>query len=218
MWEVRSPTRPFTYSAAMCQVALDRAARLSRRLGLPGDPRAWERDAEAIRSRVLTDAWDPSIPALTGHLGPGGGLDASLLALPLRRVLPADHPRIVVTCQAVAERLAAGGGLLYRYLPEESPDGIGGPEGGVRPVRLPARGQPGRPRPSHRTPGSQPCGADLFSRTPRTRGPRPPTGSLHARVVRVIREGRRRTVFPAGKGVVAMYPHPEERLTPGNGQ
>ncbi|MEU7033575.1 glycoside hydrolase family 15 protein [Streptomyces sp. NPDC046237] len=129
IWEIRSPSRPFTYSAAMCQVALDRAARLSRRLHLPGDPRAWERDAEAIRSHVLTDAWDPSIRALTEHLGPGGGLDASLLALPLRRVLPADHPRMVATCQAVAERLAAGGGLLYRYLPEESPDGVGGPEG-----------------------------------------------------------------------------------------
>ena len=42
---------------------------------------------------------------------------ASLLALPLRRVLPADHPRMVATTRAVAERLSAGDGLLYRTRP-----------------------------------------------------------------------------------------------------
>ncbi|MFJ7779272.1 glycoside hydrolase family 15 protein [Streptomyces yangpuensis] len=129
IWEVRSSPRPFTYSAAMCQVALDRAARLSRRLGLPGDAETWEADAEAITCHILDNAWDPTRRALTEHLAPDGGLDASLLALPLRRVLPADHPKMVATCRAVAEQLDAGGGLLYRYLPEESPDGVGGPEG-----------------------------------------------------------------------------------------
>jgi GH15 family glucan-1,4-alpha-glucosidase len=59
----------------------------------------------------------------------GGGLDASLLALPLRRVVAADHPKMVATTRAIGERLGAGNGLLYRYLPEESPDGISGHEG-----------------------------------------------------------------------------------------
>jgi GH15 family glucan-1,4-alpha-glucosidase len=36
---------------------------------------------------------------------------------------------MVATTQAVWERLGAGQGLLYRYLPEESPDGIPGHEG-----------------------------------------------------------------------------------------
>src|SRR5262249_18811919 len=36
---------------------------------------------------------------------------------------------MVATTAAVAERLSAGGGLLYRYLHEESPDGIAGDEG-----------------------------------------------------------------------------------------
>jgi GH15 family glucan-1,4-alpha-glucosidase len=37
---------------------------------------------------------------------------------------------MVATTRAVAERLSAGGGLLYRYLHEHSPDGIPGEEGG----------------------------------------------------------------------------------------
>jgi GH15 family glucan-1,4-alpha-glucosidase len=36
---------------------------------------------------------------------------------------------MVATTSAVAERLSAGDGLLYRYLHEESPDGIPGDEG-----------------------------------------------------------------------------------------
>ncbi len=128
IWEVRTAGRPFTYSAALCQVALDRGARLAERFGLPGDVKGWRARAEKIRGAVLEEAWDPRTNSLTEHLG-GGGLDASLLALPLRRVLPAEHPKIVATARAIAERLGAGDGLLYRYLPEESPDGLPGHEG-----------------------------------------------------------------------------------------
>jgi GH15 family glucan-1,4-alpha-glucosidase len=35
----------------------------------------------------------------------------------------------VATTAAVADRLSAGNGLLYRYLHDESPDGIAGDEG-----------------------------------------------------------------------------------------
>lgn len=129
IWEVRAHGRPYTYSAAMCHVALDRAARLAGRLGLPGDRGGWVRDAAALKERILTEAWDDGAGALTEQLGPDGGLDAALLALPLRRVVEADHPRMVATARAVAERLGAGDGLLHRYLPEVSPDGIGEPEG-----------------------------------------------------------------------------------------
>jgi GH15 family glucan-1,4-alpha-glucosidase len=128
IWEVRTPGRTFTYSAALCGVALDRGAALAERFGLPGDVKGWRREAEAIRRAILESAWDPDANAITEHLG-GGGLDASLLALPLRRVLPADHPKMVATATAIVERLGAGAGLLYRYLPEESPDGLSGEEG-----------------------------------------------------------------------------------------
>ena len=128
IWEVRTPGRVFTYSAAMCQVALDRGTRLAARYGLPGDVAGWRADAARITQTILADAWDPAVGSLTEHLG-GGGLDASLLALPLRRVVPFDHPRMVATTAAIAERLAAGDGLLYRYRTEASPDGLAGGEG-----------------------------------------------------------------------------------------
>jgi GH15 family glucan-1,4-alpha-glucosidase len=128
IWEVRTAGRPFTYSAAMCHVALDRAVRLAERFGLGGDAATWRADADRIRQAILEEAWDPAVRSLTESLG-GGGLDASLLALSLRRVVPADHPKMVATTEAIRQRLDAGGGLLYRYLPGESPDGLPGHEG-----------------------------------------------------------------------------------------
>jgi hypothetical protein len=126
--ETRAAGQPFTYSAALCQVALDRGARLAERFNLPGDVAGWKIAAEEIRRSILAAAWDEQQQSLTEHLGKGG-LDASLLALPLRRVIPADHPRMIATTAAITRRLGAGDGLLYRYLPEESPDGLAGREG-----------------------------------------------------------------------------------------
>jgi len=128
IWEVRTERRPFTYSAALCHVALDRGSRLVDRFKLQGHSSRWRAIANVIREAILEESWDETVSSLTEHIG-GGGLDASLLSLPLRRVIPAEHPRMVATTQAIAERLAAGGGLLYRYLPHESPDGLEGREG-----------------------------------------------------------------------------------------
>ena len=129
IWEVRSAGRIFTYSAGMCQVALDRAAAIAERLGYPGPIGTWRAQAAKLREMILEQSWDEGTQTLSEHLDGGGTLDASLLALPLRRVLPADHPRMVATTRAVAERLSAGDGLLYRYLHTDSPDGIAGDEG-----------------------------------------------------------------------------------------
>jgi GH15 family glucan-1,4-alpha-glucosidase len=130
IWEVRSRGRIFTYSAAMCQVALDRAAAIGERLSLTGRPIArWRSEAADLRERILTQAWNDDAKTLSEHLDGGDSVDASLLALPLRGVIPADHPRMVATTAAIAERLSAGDGLLYRYRHDESPDGLAGDEG-----------------------------------------------------------------------------------------
>ncbi|MGI5489536.1 glycoside hydrolase family 15 protein [Microtetraspora malaysiensis] len=129
IWEVRGEGRVFTYSAGMCQVAVDRAAAIGERLGLPGQVAAWRASAERLRQLILAQSWNEETQSLSEHLDGSGGLDASLLALPLRGVVPADHPRMVATTRAIADRLSAGGGLLYRYLHDQSPDGISGDEG-----------------------------------------------------------------------------------------
>jgi GH15 family glucan-1,4-alpha-glucosidase len=129
IWEVRGEGRVFTYSAGMCHVALDRAAGLSEKLGLPGPVARWRATADELRDLILNGSWDDGAQTLSAHLDGGGMLDASLLALPLRRVVQANHPRMVATTEAVARRLSAGDGLLYRYLHAESPDGIAGDEG-----------------------------------------------------------------------------------------
>ncbi|URN07145.1 glycoside hydrolase family 15 protein [Actinomadura madurae] len=129
IWEVRSDGRVFTYSAGMCQVALDRAAGIGERLGLPGPITTWRAAAGKLRKLVLEQSWDEDAQCLSEHLDGGGSLDASLLALPLRKVVPAEHPRMAATTAAVAERLSAGDGLLYRYLHDKSPDGLPGDEG-----------------------------------------------------------------------------------------
>jgi alpha,alpha-trehalase len=128
IWEVRTAGRTFTYSAALCQVALDRGVRLAERFALPGDVEGWRATAAHIQQTILDRAWDSQIASLTEHLG-GGGLDASLLSLPLRRVIAADHPKMVATTAAISKRLGVGNRLLYRYLPDESPDGLSGHEG-----------------------------------------------------------------------------------------
>src|SRR5262245_13240521 len=124
IWEVRTAPRPFTYSAALCQVALDRGARIAELFGFPEDTAAWRNKADKITNAILEKAWDPKFQALTEYLGGGGGLDASLLSLPLRRVIPADHPKMIATTEAIRRHLNAGNGLLYRYRLEESPDGL----------------------------------------------------------------------------------------------
>ncbi|WP_327001119.1 glycoside hydrolase family 15 protein [Dactylosporangium sp. NBC_01737] len=129
IWEVRSEGRVFTYSAALCQVALDRAATMADRLGLPGAAPRWRAEAGEIHRAIVEDAWNEQAQTISEHLDGRGGVDASLLALPLRGVVAADHPRMVATTKAVSERLGAGDGLLYRYRHDESPDGIPGDEG-----------------------------------------------------------------------------------------
>jgi GH15 family glucan-1,4-alpha-glucosidase len=128
IWEVRTPGRVFTYSASLCQVAVDRAAWLAERFGLDGDVAGWRRASAEIREAILTEAWDEERQSLVEHLG-GGGVDASLLTLPMRHVIAASHPRMIATTAAVGRDLGAGNGLLYRYRLRESPDGLPGHEG-----------------------------------------------------------------------------------------
>jgi alpha,alpha-trehalase len=106
----------------MCQVALDRAAAIADRIGLTGSVARWRSEAADLRDTILTRAWNEDAKTLSEHLDGGDSVDASLLALPLRGVIPADHPKMIVTTGAIMDRLSAGDGLLYRYRHDKSPE------------------------------------------------------------------------------------------------
>ncbi|HWV35272.1 MAG TPA: glycoside hydrolase family 15 protein [Thermomicrobiales bacterium] len=128
IWEVRSPGFVQTYSAGICQVALNRGARLARRYGFAANVDRWDRIASDIQQAILTQGWNEEKGYITRGLH-GGHLDASVLALPIRRVIPADHPRMVHTVEAIQRELSATDDMLYRYLQRESADGLSGGEG-----------------------------------------------------------------------------------------
>src|SRR5690606_21141763 len=111
-----------------CQLALDRGAKIAKRLFNEKEVERWQRLSETIRQQILKRAWNPELQALTGFFD-GDSVDASTLSLPLRRVIPADHPKMKATVAAIERHLDAGNGLLYRYNPKEAPDGLAGEEG-----------------------------------------------------------------------------------------
>jgi GH15 family glucan-1,4-alpha-glucosidase len=126
IWEVRGDPKHFVSSKVMSWVALDRGARLARIRD--DDERAdhWQKIADEIHAHVCENGVDKR-GVFTQHYDTNA-LDASCLLLPLVRFLPADDERIVNTINAIEEELAVDG-LLLRYRPEETDDGLSGEEG-----------------------------------------------------------------------------------------
>jgi len=124
IWEVRGGRRHFVSSKVMAWVAVDRAIRLARALGLPAQTERWSSLRREIRRRVLQDGVDPASGAFVQSFG-DQRLDASTLLIPLVRFLRADDERVRATMERVATELAPGG-LVYRYL--DGDDGLPGGE------------------------------------------------------------------------------------------
>ncbi|MDP9349216.1 MAG: glycoside hydrolase family 15 protein [Gemmatimonadota bacterium] len=127
IWEVRGPERHFTYSKMMCWVALDRALSLARVMGWEGNFSHWRRERKAIREAVLREGYDPIQRSFVQSFG-SRALDASSLLIPILGFLSPDDPRVVGTIDATLRTLTRDG-LVFRYLPEEAADGVGGDEG-----------------------------------------------------------------------------------------
>lgn len=125
IWEMRGEPRHFVYSKLMCWVALDRAVKLAEDLEAVDRVSRWSTVREEIRARILEYGWSDRARAFTQSFG-SDDLDASNLMIPIVGFLPADHPRVVSTIQATAERLTDKRGLVYRY---RAQDGLEGEEG-----------------------------------------------------------------------------------------
>jgi GH15 family glucan-1,4-alpha-glucosidase len=125
IWEVRGEARDFLYSKLMCWVALDRAIQLAPDLGADAHVEKWTTVRDEIRTAILEQGWSDKAQAFTQWFG-SDELDASNLMMPIVGFLPADHPGMKATIDAIAARLTDGRGLVYRYL---SHDGLEGEEG-----------------------------------------------------------------------------------------
>jgi GH15 family glucan-1,4-alpha-glucosidase len=126
IWEVRSEAKHFTSSKVFCWVAADRGARLAR---LRGDAQAgerWEAAAEEMHADICERGTDDR-GVFVQHYDTDA-LDASLLLLPLVGFLPASDERVRATVLAIADELTVDG-LVLRYRPNATADGLKGDEG-----------------------------------------------------------------------------------------
>ncbi|MGZ4508265.1 MAG: glycoside hydrolase family 15 protein [Blastococcus sp.] len=126
VWEVRGPTRRFTYSTLMTWVAFERAGRLVRRRGLPAPAAGWREAADRAYRQIQEQAWDPRIGAYMQYPG-STTLDAGALMLPLVRFTGAEDPRFLSTLERIETELVTDS-LVHRYHVDGS-DGFDEPEG-----------------------------------------------------------------------------------------
>ena len=128
VWEVRGEQQHFVYSKLMCWAGLDRAAYIADAKGHVQLCRHWSLTADKIKSEILDSGWSSNKRAFRQRYG-DDALDASNLVMPFVGLIPRDDPRILQNVNAI-ERELTDGPLVWRYIPEETDDGLGGqPEG-----------------------------------------------------------------------------------------
>jgi GH15 family glucan-1,4-alpha-glucosidase len=128
IWEVRGGARHFVYSKVMCWVALDRALRLARADRRTDAPVAlWRATRDAIKADVLARGYDERLGAFTQSYE-SGTLDAANLLLAQVGFINRRDPRFVSTVRAIQRDLTRNG-LVDRYRPQETHDGLDEGEG-----------------------------------------------------------------------------------------
>jgi trehalose-phosphatase len=125
LWEIRSAPKHHTFSKFQCWLAIDRAVRIGRDLGLRAPYDRWSKVAQDIHDSILEHGFDRELGSFVQAYGERS-LDASLLLLPLKGFLPPTDPRVRTTVEAVRADLEISDGLLLRY---RTTDGLEGHEG-----------------------------------------------------------------------------------------
>jgi GH15 family glucan-1,4-alpha-glucosidase len=127
IWETRGGQKEFTYSRLMSWVAIERAIRLNRARGLPGDIVGWLGERDRIYNQIMKKGWSEERQAFVQHYG-SDVLDASILLMPLVLFIAPTDPRWISTLDGIGDELVSDS-LVYRYNIEASPDGLRGDEG-----------------------------------------------------------------------------------------
>ncbi|WP_052852886.1 glycoside hydrolase family 15 protein [Streptomyces avicenniae] len=135
IWETRAGRQNHTYSRLMSWVAVERMIRMARQRGLPGDLGRWMAVRDRIYHQIMDRGWDPDAGSFVQRLREDGTepaarpiLDASLLMMPMVKLISPTDPRFRSTLAAVTDGLVADS-LVFRYDPALAPDGLGGAEG-----------------------------------------------------------------------------------------
>jgi GH15 family glucan-1,4-alpha-glucosidase len=127
IWEMRGPSRHFTYSKMMAWVAFDRAIKSAQEFGMPGPVEHWQRVRTEIHEDVCRNGFDEKLNCFVQAYG-SKELDASLLLTASIGFLPAADPRVRTTVEAVERNLLVNG-LVHRYRTAGSEDGLPPGEG-----------------------------------------------------------------------------------------
>ncbi|HEX5008256.1 MAG TPA: glycoside hydrolase family 15 protein, partial [Hyphomonadaceae bacterium] len=121
IWEYRKEWKPQTFSSLMCWAAADRMAGIAER-HKPALSAEFRSAADRIHQEICANSWSEAKKSFTGEYG-GEDLDAALLQMSNLRFLPAGHPKLRGTNDAIHQELIRDGWLL-RY---QLNDGFGTP-------------------------------------------------------------------------------------------
>src|ERR1019366_2298302 len=128
IWEARGEPRHYVSSKLMCWVAMDRAARLAARRGRESLADRWRGVANEIHADICERGVDER-GVFVQHYDTVA-LDGSNLLIPLVRCLPAEDHRVRATVLAIEDELTEQG-LVLRYRPDQTDDGLSGAHEGA---------------------------------------------------------------------------------------
>ena len=117
IWEFRSILKNYTFSRAMCWVAISRGATLAERFGDWETARRWHGIANQEQQTILQHGYSTEKGYFTQALD-GVYPDASALLLSTIGLVDARDPRLTSTVEAY-QRLLVSNGLMLRYKNED---------------------------------------------------------------------------------------------------
>ena len=103
IWETRGGRKDFTYGRLMSWVALDRAVRMARSLGRPGDLERWTTERDRIYEQIMEKGWSKERSAFVQAYD-SQVLDASNLLMPLVGFIAPRDPMWLSTLDAMRGR------------------------------------------------------------------------------------------------------------------
>jgi len=117
IWELRTEQKHFTFSKVLCWVAVDRAIRIAKLIGMDEYTQKWETLKNKIHKDVLDKAWNEKLQTFTQAYG-SDYIDAANLLMENYGFIDAKDPKYVSTVRATQKELG-NNGLLYRYKNED---------------------------------------------------------------------------------------------------